>query len=84
MRRAKPGEFQHVAEPLRGNQGNPRAPPFNDGVGRDGRGVRNLCNLARRHVIFSQQRLDAFTDGAGVIIRRRQHFLTQQRAILRQ
>ena len=74
-------EFQDVAEPPGGDQGDTYPLALDDGVGGDGGAVGKLGDLGGGNPRFVQEGTDAVLYGAAVVIGRGENFLTPQSAV---
>ena len=72
-RRAQPGDLQHVAEPLGGDQRHRRALAFQDGVGGDREAVHDLGHAGGRQVQLGQRVREAAQHAPAVVVRRARH-----------
>ena len=68
-------QLQHVAEALAGDEPHPRAGQLQDRVRRHRGAVHDLGDLARRHAMPDEHRLEPFDDGERIVIDARRDLL---------
>src|SRR5882724_950416 len=79
-RHADSTQFENVAKPFGRHQRGLGTLTFQDGVSGDSRGVQHLLQVIRSQV--ARQRLDAFDDGARIVLRGRWNLAGRQLAVL--
>ncbi len=67
-RHADAAQFEHVAKAARGDQRGLSALAFEDGVGRDGRGVKHFGEAVVRNAQFGGEAGNALEDRAGIVV----------------